>query len=116
MRLRLRVRGYGVARHCAFRHGPCGIGFTMSLFIGELAFRGGAAFEAEVKLGVLGGSLVLAIAGIALLRGAGDRRLRAGLARAGPAAAFEKRRQRGVSAFAGPKLSDPFAAIHAIAA
>ncbi|ALT76718.1 Na+/H+ antiporter NhaA [Paucibacter sp. KCTC 42545] len=37
----------------------CGIGFTMSLFIGGLAFEGlGPEFETQVKLGVLGGSLL----------------------------------------------------------
>lgn len=43
-----------------------GIGFTMSLFIGNLAF--GAGDQATpVRFGVLGGSLVSAIAGLALL-------------------------------------------------
>jgi NhaA family Na+:H+ antiporter len=46
----------------------CGIGFTMSLFIGGLAFEGlGAGYETQVKLGVLGGSLASALAGVALL-------------------------------------------------
>ena len=46
----------------------CGIGFTMSLFIGGLAFSGqGAAYETQVKLGVLGGSLVAGVLGVALL-------------------------------------------------
>ena len=45
-----------------------GIGFTMSLFIGGLAFDGlGAAYEARLKLGVLGGSLLAALAGAAIL-------------------------------------------------
>lgn len=43
------------------------IGFTMSLFIGNLAFADPAQVEA-VKLGVLSGSLVAAIAGYLLLR------------------------------------------------
>lgn len=43
------------------------IGFTMSLFIGNLAFADAAQVEA-VKLGVLSGSLVAAIAGYFLLR------------------------------------------------
>lgn len=43
-----------------------GIGFTMSLFIGNLAFTSGDQ-EIEVKLGVLAGSLLSSIAGILLL-------------------------------------------------
>ena len=41
----------------------CGIGFTMSLFIGALAFPGAAdaPVQVEVKLGVLGGSILSAI-------------------------------------------------------
>ena len=46
----------------------CGIGFTMSLFIGDLAFRGAAGLENEVKLGVLGGSILSALIGVAVLR------------------------------------------------
>ena len=46
----------------------CGIGFTMSLFIGGLAFVGqGAGYETQVKLGVLCGSLVAGMLGAALL-------------------------------------------------
>jgi len=42
----------------------CGIGFTMSLFIGGLAFEGqGEDYELQVKLGVFGGSLVSALLG-----------------------------------------------------
>ncbi len=51
----------------------CGIGFTMSLFIGGLAFEGaGAAFETQVKLGVIGGSLISAVAGVGLLLAGGS--------------------------------------------
>jgi len=47
----------------------CGIGFTMSLFIGGLAFAGlDPRFETEVKLGVLGGSLIAGVVGSVLLR------------------------------------------------
>jgi NhaA family Na+:H+ antiporter len=49
----------------------CGIGFTMSLFIAGLAFEGaGAEFAVQTRLGVLGGSLLAAIVGYALLRAA----------------------------------------------
>ena len=48
----------------------CGIGFTMSLFIGALAFTDPAAVDAT-KLGVLTGSLASAIVGFALLRASG---------------------------------------------
>jgi NhaA family Na+:H+ antiporter len=43
-----------------------GIGFTMSLFIGNLAF-GGSELATPVRFGVLGGSLLSAIAGLAVL-------------------------------------------------
>lgn len=43
-----------------------GIGFTMSLFIGNLAFDDPAAINA-VKLGVLAGSIVSALLGVAIL-------------------------------------------------
>jgi NhaA family Na+:H+ antiporter len=47
----------------------CGIGFTMSLFIAGLAFEGaGFDFAVQTRLGVLGGSLLAAILGYALLR------------------------------------------------
>ena len=43
-----------------------GIGFTMSLFIGMLAFPE-PAYAAQVRLGVLAGSLVSAVLGYLLL-------------------------------------------------
>ena len=41
----------------------CGIGFTMSLFIGLLAFAGNEHLQDEVKLGILMGSLIAALLG-----------------------------------------------------
>lgn len=49
----------------------CGIGFTMSLFIGALAFSDPAAVDAT-KIGVLTGSLASAVAGFLLLRTGGS--------------------------------------------
>jgi Na+:H+ antiporter, NhaA family len=46
----------------------CGIGFTMSLFIGTLAFLDSPDLIVATKLGVLGGSLVSAVTGWVLLR------------------------------------------------
>ena len=46
----------------------CGVGFTMSLFIGTLAFEGAhTMYEAQVKLGVLLGSVVSGALGAVLL-------------------------------------------------
>jgi NhaA family Na+:H+ antiporter len=45
----------------------CGIGFTMSLFIGLLAFEGSETLQSAVKVGILVGSLVAALLGAAVL-------------------------------------------------
>ena len=46
----------------------CGVGFTMSLFIGSLAFEEqGLAYQTQVKVGVLVGSLMSAFAGAWLI-------------------------------------------------
>lgn len=47
-----------------------GIGFTMSLFIGNLAFVDAYLID-QVKIGVLTGSLIAAFAGVMILKGAG---------------------------------------------
>ena len=60
--------------HCAtwrHVHGAallCGIGFTMSLFIGALAFPGDPAQVDRARIGTLAGSLIAALAGWAVLR------------------------------------------------
>ena len=53
----------------------CGVGFTMSLFIGALAFPGAvdSPEQVEVKLGVLGGSLLSGLVGAGVLGLAGRR-------------------------------------------
>jgi len=51
----------------------CGIGFTMSLFINDLAFRGAMRGD-EVKLAVFVGSIASAVCGLALLWTVGRRR------------------------------------------
>lgn len=50
----------------------CGIGFTMSLFIGLLAFAGDAALQDAVKVGILAGSFIAALLGAAVLLVAGE--------------------------------------------
>jgi NhaA family Na+:H+ antiporter len=56
-----------------------GIGFTVSLLIGELAFGSGTSAGADVKIGVLVGSVVagLLAAAILLSRNAAYRRIHA---------------------------------------
>jgi NhaA family Na+:H+ antiporter len=46
----------------------CGIGFTMSLFIGELAFPAYRELIDEAKIGILAGSVISAVLGYAILR------------------------------------------------
>ena len=48
----------------------CGIGFTMSLFIGSLAFEntGDPAYAVNDRLGILTGSLLSGVAGFLFLR------------------------------------------------
>jgi len=53
----------------------CGVGFTMSLFIGGLAFQDGAT-ASEVQLGVIAGSVLSVIAGVLTLKLAGVLRSR----------------------------------------
>jgi len=45
----------------------CGIGFTMSLFIGSLAFEEGGPSALQDRLGILAGSVVSALTGLTLL-------------------------------------------------
>jgi NhaA family Na+:H+ antiporter len=55
----------------------CGIGFTMSLFIGQLAFPlTDAAAEAQVRIGVVAGSLFSTLAGMSVLAYAQRKRAR----------------------------------------
>lgn len=46
----------------------CGIGFTMSLFIGMLAFADDTSLQNAVKVGILGGSILAGLLGWAVLR------------------------------------------------
>ncbi|CCH78045.1 Na(+)/H(+) antiporter nhaA 1 [Nostocoides japonicum T1-X7] len=61
----------------------CGIGFTVSLLVGELAFGRGSPADEHAKLGVLTGSLVCALLAAAVLvpRNAAYRRVHRGQAR-----------------------------------
>jgi NhaA family Na+:H+ antiporter len=45
----------------------CGIGFTMSLFIGLLAFADSEILQEKVKIGILSGSFAAAILGSLVL-------------------------------------------------
>ena len=66
-----KITGQGLPAGCRWSHifgmsVLCGIGFTMSLFIGELAFAGRADFEMALKMGVLLASLLAALLGSAV--------------------------------------------------
>jgi Na+:H+ antiporter, NhaA family len=71
--LLIRFAGARLPMHCSWGQFfgvcvLCGVGFTMSLFIGTLAFEGAhPMYEAQVKLGVLMGSLISGLVGTALL-------------------------------------------------
>lgn len=52
----------------------CGIGFTMALFIGGLAFPS-AGMDAYIRLGVMGGSIVSGLLGYTVLHYAGSKRV-----------------------------------------
>jgi NhaA family Na+:H+ antiporter len=54
----------------------CGVGFTMSLFIGSLAFEGSRGFDyaVEARIGILAGSVLSGIFGAAILYYAGSKK------------------------------------------
>src|SRR6266511_3880174 len=70
LRLRLGAWPAGVSwRHLVGVATIVGIGFTVPLFVADLAFPGGG-FEAAIKLGLLLASVVAGLAGVLILRGA----------------------------------------------
>ena len=53
----------------------CGVGFTMSMFIGSLAFEeGGLGYGREARLGIMLGSLLSGLLGFAVLKSAAGKR------------------------------------------
>lgn len=54
----------------------CGIGFTMSLFLGTLAFNGNSDFITEVRMGVLLGSLASGVIGGSVLLYSANKKLK----------------------------------------
>jgi Na+:H+ antiporter, NhaA family len=70
VRFRLAAAPAGAAtRHLVGVATVAGIGFTVPLFVADLAFPGGE-FEAAVKLGLLAASVVSGLAGVLILRSA----------------------------------------------
>ena len=68
-RLRLAKRPPGMGwRHVYGMALLCGVGFTMSLFIGGLAFPASPQLIEQARIGIIFGSLLSAIAGYILLR------------------------------------------------
>jgi NhaA family Na+:H+ antiporter len=65
----LAIRPRGVSRAQLYAMAIlCGIGFTMSLFIGGLAFGDAPELMDATKVGVIGGSLLAALTGAFLMR------------------------------------------------
>jgi NhaA family Na+:H+ antiporter len=51
-----------------------GVGFTMSIFIANLAFKGNPALLDSAKVGILIGSLVAGLTGYLILRSTGSKK------------------------------------------
>ena len=71
--LMLQLKWATFPEHCGWRHllGAAllaSVGFTMSLFITELAFKGQAEFILQAKMGVIIASILGGTAGYLLLR------------------------------------------------
>jgi NhaA family Na+:H+ antiporter len=85
LRLRLAERPLDMSRRMLLGLACyCGIGFTMSLFIGSLAFRANPDTMKLVKLGVVFGSAAAALAGYLVLRSSPVPARRAPLPRSSP--------------------------------
>ncbi|HTV69125.1 MAG TPA: Na+/H+ antiporter NhaA [Rhizobiaceae bacterium] len=59
---------YATWRHIVGVSLLCGIGFTMSLFVGLLAYPDSVLMQDQAKIGILLGSLISALAGVLVLR------------------------------------------------
>lgn len=69
LRLRLTIMPYGITqRHLLGTSFLAGVGFTMSIFIANLAFAGEPLLLNSAKLGIMIGSLLAGIVGYAILR------------------------------------------------